>query len=187
MKHKLGLIILGAMLAVATVQAQTNAVPDTNAPAAGIGSDLKKLFEDDAAFFGTNTDITLDAGGIYSDHKFGGLLDFHTPLPIGTNGQVAAGISSVYIDHSLYSATLNLKAGTTTTIPWINLPINLWAETGPGYDFKTKQVIAQSFAGGTFGFDLFSGHKLYISGMTGNISDRPGIVYGGMLSYSIKF
>lgn len=184
---KIPFLAIAAAVAVATccaVNAQTNAP----APATtnSITSDLKQLFEDDVAFFGTNQTVTLDVGGLYSDKKIGALFDVHTPLPIGTNGQVSAGISAAYIDGSLYSASLNIKAGTAVKVPVLG-DVLLWAETGPGIDLHNGAIIAQSFAGGTWGFDLYKGHKLYLSAFSGDISDRPGIAYGGAVSYTVKF
>lgn len=184
MKIKLLFVSLGLALASNVAMAQTNtpAPPATNS----ITSDLKQLFMDDVAFFGTNQTVTLDVGGLYSAGKIGGLFDVHTPLPLGTNGQVSAGISAAYLDGSFYSATLSLKAGTTVPVPVLG-KVFLWAETGPGLNLNTGSFITQTFAGGTWGFDLYKGHKLYISGFTGDISDRKGVAYGAALSYTVKF
>lgn len=167
-----------------------SASAQTNAPALvptnSITSDLKKLFEDDAAFFGTNQTVTIDVGGLYSDKKFGGLLDVHTPLPLGTNGQVSAGVSVAYLDGQFYSATLSIKGGTTVKVPVIG-DVFMWSETGPGLNMHSGAVISQTFAGGTKGFDIYKGFWLYVSAFAGDISDRPGTAYGGALSTTIKF
>lgn len=145
------------------------------------------LLKDEAAFFGTNRVVTVDVGGFYSDHKVGGLVNVHTPLPIGTNGQVSVGLASAYIDHSFYSASINLRYQKTVTIPWLNKPLALWAETGPGMNLHSASPIVQSFAGGTLGFDVYKGFWIYVSGFAGDISDRHGVAVGGTVSGTIKY
>lgn len=186
MKSKLTLLfpLTVALLSLAplTSKGQTNTAPSTNT----IVGDVEQLLHDDIAFFGTNELLTIDAGAIYSDRHVGELLNIHTPLAIGTNGQVAVGVSSLYIDKTLLSGTLNLKAGTTVKV-WLIGNVNLWGETGPGYDFHTHEVIAQTFAGFTKGWDLYKGNNLYVSIFSGDISDRNGAAYGATLSYTVKF
>jgi hypothetical protein len=176
-------LTLAILAAAASVTfGQTNAPASTNT----IGGDLEQLFKDDVAFFGSNTVLTIDAGAIYSDHHVGELLNVHTPLPLGTNGQVAIGISALYIDHTLFSGTLNIKAGTTLAVPVVG-NVFLWGEVGPGYDFHTHEAITQEFAGVTKGWDIDKGFWLYVSVFSGDISDRSGVAYGATLSGTVKF
>lgn len=165
------------------VQGQTNAPSATTNT---IGGDIVQLLKDDASFFGSNTVLTIDIGAIYSDRHVGELLDVHTPLPLGTNGQVSVGVSALYIDKTLFSGTLNIKAGTTLAVPVVG-NVYAWAEAGPGYDFHTHEAITQAFAGFTKGWDISGGFWLYVSVFSGDISDRAGAAYGAALSGTVKF
>lgn len=158
----------------------------TNASTNTVWGDIKQLLTDEGSFFGTNTDLTIDAGALYSQKQWGALLDVHTPLPIGTNAQVSAGITGLYIGGQFYEASLSIKGG-TTLFPNKWYSVFTWAETGPGMNLHSHSVISETFAGATKGWDVYKGFYLYVSGLTGNISDRSGVAYGGTLSFTAKF
>lgn len=174
----LGLITLFSISGKAQ---DTNSTTSTNASSSVLG-DITQLFKDEASFFGTNHSVIIDVGGLYSDKQAGVLVGLHTPLPIGTNQQVSIGIVSAYLGGDFYSASLSIKGGTTFNV--FGLPINLWAETGPGMNLHDQSFIEQSFAGGTIAFDITKGHDLFLSAFSGNISDRNGAVFGGSVSYT---
>jgi hypothetical protein len=171
------LIIISIALLFRSVHAQTNA-PATNS---SIGSDFLQLLKDESAFFGTNANYVVDLGAVYTDKQAGALLDFHTPLFSGTNTQVSVGAGALWLDSTFYSFSGNIQLGKTTTL--FGRKFYGWAESGPMYNFKLKQAGIQSMAGVTYGFDVYGGHNLYLSGMVGNISDRSGPVYGGAVSF----
>lgn len=183
-----GLVLLGS----ANVQAQdvTNTTTVTNATVTisnlpPLLTELGQIFADEQAYFGTNTTLTLDAGGLYVNNKFGGLLSIHAPLPLGTNGQVALGIGFAYLDHQFYSANLSLKAGKTVTVPVLGA-VYLWGETGPTLNMHDHSVGSQTFAGATKGFDVGKGFWIYASAGVGNISFEPGAAYLLTLSATFK-
>lgn len=186
MSKSLGGLVLAALIGLTGFTAAAQTTSDTNADNSLVSTGIS-LLKDDAAFFGTNRVVTVDAGAFYSDHKIGGLVNVHTPLPIGTNGQVSLGLATAYIDHSFYSASLNLRYQKTVTIPYWQKPLALWAETGPGLNLHTASPIVQSFAGGTLGFDVYKGFWVYLSGFGGNMSDRHGAAVGGTVSGTIHY
>lgn len=127
----------------------------------------------------TNGNVLLEGGALKMGSKYGGFLDIQ--FPVNTNSwQMTYGTAIGYISNRVYSATLNVTLGTQVSVPGAtNLPfigkyvqpLYAYAESGPGYNFASHQVIAQYFAGVKYIQPISMKFNLGVSYGIGGISD----------------
>jgi hypothetical protein len=123
----------------------------------------------------------------------GGGLNFYIPVS-GTNNILGVGFGAAYLNHTFYDATLNARLGDAIPLP-LGLqkffPLYAYVESGGGYNFSSKQGIAQAFTGATLHYSLLrtkAGNTLdlTVGYAIGTISDISGNVKapGGSLTWT---
>jgi hypothetical protein len=176
--------LLALIAACFSAEAQTN-YPSTNVlQLLGFGTNVSgavSVLEEgliDAAPYITNDMLQVGIGPLYNGSdpkgKFGFFAD--ATVPIGT--QAGFGITGAYLNSSFLCGSMNLKLGTTVTLPVIG-PVFTSIYSGPQYDFQTRSIGAYSFAGAIKKFDLNPGLDLIVGGGVGNISTLPGVCIAG--------
>ena len=170
------LLILLPLLLCLTTRAQTNTPPTSLLPG-GLGqlvNDVGAFLTDAQPYFGTNGSLMAGGGALINNKKVGAFADV-TLWSLTTNNQVAIGFAAAYLNGNFYDASLNLKAGTTWTVPVLG---SFYTQilSGPGYNFKQHHAMAENFVIvhrkftiGTWLLDPFAG--------VGNLSDQPGAAY----------
>ena len=128
--------------------------------------------------------ITLEGYYLITENNGnGGGANFYIPVS-GTNNILGAGFGVAYLNHAWYDATLNARLGDAIPLP-LGLakffPLYAYIESGGGYNFSTKQGIAQAFTGATVHYSLFRTAKGNTFDFTlgyaiGTISDIHGNV-----------
>lgn len=169
------------------VRAQTNtnvitasALPGGTAQLVG---DIYNYFVDASPYFGTNKSVRIVTDALNCGTSWGGFAQAY--IPLSASGQANIGFGGAYIKGSFYDATTSLNWGTTWTIPLINQQIYTFLESGPGYNFKLKEPIEQSFAGIAYKFKIGKA-ELAVNGIFGNVSDISKPVRGGGISFGFK-
>lgn len=194
--------VIGAMCL--PVEAQTNTPPPTPPSATNliqliglspslqqIGSTILNAFTDAQPYI-SNDIVDLAAGGLYNKSlasgKFGGFLEADIP----TYQQMGIGVGAAYLDNTLFDATVNLKLGTTATLPVIG-KVYMWAASGPDYAFAHRVgkvteaggIGAYNFVGAEKDWDVGHGWVAGVNLGTGDISQISGldVLFGARLSY----
>lgn len=167
----------------------------------GFWASTEKGVSDAFAFVEGNTNgwarICLEGGYLRAaDKGNGGFFNLLIPLS-GTNNVLGAGFGIAYIDRNWYDATLSARLGANIPIkigsidlsPY--LPLYVYTEGGGGYNFGTRQAIAQSFAGFSLHYILLrtkSGNTVDLTAgaAAGKISDVNGTTeaFGGSVTFS---
>jgi hypothetical protein len=178
MKKYIAITIALLALAMPALAQTTNTTP----------SDLSKLWTDvqnfftDAQPFLTNHSATVEAGALCHRGDWGGFADLQLPIA----NQASIGFGGAYLNHSWYDATVSARVGTTWKVPVIGA-IYTYLESGPGYNFSTKEVIGQSFAGAIIKRTLSKNWYLTAGLAAGNITDLAGPVYAGGASLNFPW
>lgn len=165
------LITLIALSLAISASAQTN----------GFLSDLGQVGKDAYNFFAdansTNVNWGVTAGGLYSDKQWGGFVDAQYTL-VSNTVSTSVGFVGCYIPqaHTFYDGSFSCRLSSTVNVPVIGA-LGIYAESGPGYDFSTHQVVVQSFTGIDKDILISNKYHLILGGGTGNISDRSGLCY----------
>lgn len=174
------------LMAASSAVAQTNTPPPSGIPVpvpdwlVKAGEDVGAFFKDAQPYF-TNNQIRLGGYGAYIGGHPGGIFALSVPV----SDQVSLGIAGAYLHNTWYDASLGINFGVTKTLPLVG-DVRLWAETGPGYNFHSRDAIAQSATGATKKWSLFGGELAVTAGAL-NISDISGMgwLLGG--SYNLRF
>ena len=178
MKNSLNFLIVaaGLCLGASVARSQTTNVPNLLAPVDQAGTvagafsastngffaALYKGVNDGLAFAEGNTNgfarVSLEGYYLITEHNGnGGGANFYIPLS-GTNNILGAGFGIGYLNHDWYDATLNARLGDSIPLPLgLNkyLPLFAYFESGGGYNFSSKQGIAQAFGGASLHYSLF--------------------------------
>jgi hypothetical protein len=192
-------------LALLPASAQTNTVASvpnliTNAPgftlaslfSGGFGAGLQQGAQDLISFVEktptTNGVLTLEGGALYatSTKKVGGFFDAYLPVG-GTNSVFGAGFGLAYLDGNFYDATINARLGDQITIPFINVPLYAYVESGGGYNLGKMEIMSQAFTGALFKIPITSNSTLTLGGAIGSISDYSGNIYALGGSYTLTW
>jgi len=162
----------------------------------GIWGSIGKGVSDFASFIeGTtnNARITIEGGVLYADSlkEWGYFANIYFPLS-GTNNVLGAGFGAAYLNNDWYDATLNARLGSNIPLPYgldHYIPLYGYIESGGGYNFQTRQGIAQAFTGATLHWPIARNRRggtwdITIGGAVGTISDIKGNVKaaGGSLT-----
>ena len=207
MNNYKNILLLGLLTAALAARAQTNTptvtatnqVPNlltTPAPftltslfsgTAGLQQTLK-----DAVNFIEHTTnnglVTVESGALYATktRTVGGFLDCYLPVG-GTNSVLGAGFGLAYLDQNFYDATLNARLGDTFNVPFINLPVYAYVESGGGYNLSKNEVISQAFGGLLFKLPVTTAQTVTLGAAIGAISDEPGNIWALGGSYTWTF
>ncbi len=183
---KIILIIGVALLAtVSHAQSDTNSVTSTNV--VKNPTVLQQLIGAGPAVYTQVKSLSLADGfkvvpfGIRHDNDYGGGFAFSTANTNGVNAGLAlAAISEQTTDPvthlkkrswNFYDATLNISLNGTTTIPFVNWPVDYFIQSGPAFNLKDiKTVYEQSEAGVTKSWILGKHVGMSIGGGEGHCS-----------------
>ena len=163
------------------VSGVTNVIPLTTNQVKVV-NDLATVFAPIFPYL-TNHLITIESEPIVSQGHIGGMLDLQVP----TTSNLSLGGGVAYIHDNWYVQALSAKLGTSYTIPYINFPVYMYAESGPSYGFKDNNIGALSLAGAIHTWDINSKLKFIVGGQFGNETEVAGLLYGGNVSLRINW
>ena len=122
----------------------------------------------------------------------GAFANVYFPLS-GTNQVFGAGFGVAYLNHNWYDGTVNARLGDQVNVFGLQkfLPLYAYIESGMGYNFATRQAVAQAFAGASLHYSLYRTHAGNTFDVTagyaqGTISDIRGNVWsaGGSIAFT---
>lgn len=191
--------LLFAILATALAagaQTNTNTLPPltiqqlfgTNSTGVGtstfgqLGGAVLSFLSDATPFYGTSNGVVYDDVILYNSKHIGDLFAVHVPITaLSTNGQIAAGAAIAWFRNDWYSLTINAEAGATWNVPVIGA-VYTSIGSGPDWNFHTQQPGAFSYTRLERNWDIWSGHKLGLTGGIANETSVAGIIYFGGLT-----
>lgn len=198
MKKAFSILIVVTALYSVSARAQTNSVVTNSAPATNIvqllglpptWSDIISVIGRglvDAAPYIPNAVADLEVGGLYNSNdkngKFGGFADLTLPI----TQQTGVGLGGAYLNDQVLAANVNIKLGTTTTLPLLG-PVYTYMSSGPSYDFHAKAMGAYNFVGFIKKWAI-SDRLTFTTGLAvGDISTLPGVCLAGGTSITYHF
>lgn len=197
---KLPLIALLLLPVLAQGQLSSNAVNDVNSivlPALGIGplptnvvtaaNDLAPVITNLIPELTNLTAFTLTGDALTDGKRWGGLGDFEIPVP-GTTNWLSAGVGGAYCQ-DWFVFPVSAKVSKTITIPWLNIPLYIFAESGWSLRVRDDAQGNQTALGGAVAVNLSKkvglvgdGGKLFL---TQSGAPNPWL-FGARLNIALK-
>lgn len=131
----------------------------------------------DAVPYIPNKIVDVEAGGLYNPSAKKGTLGSFVDITLPVSNQAGIGVGTAYLNRGWLCATVNLKVGTTVTVPTLGA-VYVSMASGPEYDLQAGKLGAYNFSEAIKKWDLNKTLVLTAGIAIGNISTIPGPCLG---------